>query len=276
MNTPNTQLAVKPQTLRNLITTMQPQFQLALPKHLTAERFARVAITALTRTPKLQECSPESFIKCLLDLSALGIEPDGRRAHLIPYGKECTLILDYKGIAELVMRSGVVASIHADKVCAMDQFEVDRGKIVCHRIDYKNARGPAYAYYVLIAFKDGSEKSEVMTMDEVLSIKKRSKSGSSGPWVTDFDEMGKKTVFRRASKWLPLSPEIRDALEMDNDVLVDSALTKTSGRVVLPAPVELAIAPFKAVETPAPTPEPVEDDEISYESYDETSDAAKA
>ena len=62
---------------------------------------------------------------------------------------------------------------------------------------------------------------------------------------------------------------------MDNDVLVDSALTKTSGRVVLPAPVELAIAPFKAVETPAPTPEPVDEDEIPYESYDETPDTSK-
>lgn len=159
----------KPRTLKGLLSedNVKAQFALALPKHLNADRFARVAITALTRTPKLQECTPESFMKCLLDLSALGIEPDGRRAHLIPYGKECTLILDYKGIAELVMRSGTVASIHADKVCVNDAFEVDRGRIVTHKPNYAADRGTPYAYYVLITFKDGSEKSEVMTRDEI-------------------------------------------------------------------------------------------------------------
>ena len=209
---------------------MRSQFALALPKHLTAERFCRIAITALTRTPKLAECTQESFMRCLLDLSALGIEPDGRRAHLIPYGKECTLILDYKGIAELIMRSGLVSSIHADKVCDSDDFQVDRGKILCHRINYREERGKAYAFYAIITMKDGSEKAEVMTRGEVESIKARSRAGNSGPWVTDFDEMGKKTVFRRASKWLPLSPEIRDGIEADDDTFGSSLRDVTPPR----------------------------------------------
>jgi len=182
-------------------------------------------------------------MKCLLDLSALGIEPDGRRAHLIPYGKECTLILDYKGIAELVMRSGTVASIHADKVCVNDAFEVDTGRIVTHKPNYAADRGIAYAYYVLITFKDGTEKSEVMTRDECEAIRKRSRAGSSGPWVTDFDEMAKKTVFRRASKWLPLSPEIQDVIRRDEE---------TEYRNVTPPP-QPPINPF-ALSTPE-TPE---------------------
>jgi len=209
----------KPRTLKGLLSedNIKQQFALALPKHLSADRFSRVAITALTRTPKLQDCTPESFMRCLLDLSALGIEPDGRRAHLIPYGKECTLILDYKGIAELVMRSGTVANIHADKVCENDTFDVDRGRILAHRINYASPRGNAYAYYVIVTFKDGTEKSEVMTRDEVDGIRKRSKAGQSGPWVSDFDEMAKKTVFRRASKWLPLSPEVQDTIRADEE-----------------------------------------------------------
>lgn len=58
--------------------------------------------------------------------------------------------------------------------------------------------------------------------------------------------------------------------------VVDNHSTVFTGRLVLQQPVELAIAPFKAVETPEPTPEPVEDDEIPYESYDETPDILKA
>lgn len=220
----------KPGTLKGLLSqeNIKAQFAVALPKHLNADRFARVAITALTRTPKLQECTPESFMKCLLELSALGIEPDGRRAHLIPYGKECTLILDYKGIAELVMRSGTVSSIHADKVCANDVFAVNRGKIERHEVNYQSPRGEAYAYYVLITFKDGTEKSEVMTRDECEAIRKRSRAGNAGPWVTDFDEMAKKTVFRRASKWLPLSPEIQDVIRRDEETEFRNVTPKLS------------------------------------------------
>lgn len=193
------------------------QVAAALPKHLTAERFARVALTAINRTPKLMECTQESLFACLLDLSALGLEPDGRRAHLIPYGRTCTLIIDYKGIAELAMRSGAVSSIHADKVCENDDFDYDRGQLTRHKIDFRKPRGDAFAYYALIRLKDGTEKCEVMTNKEIDAIRKRSKSSGSGPWVTDYDEMAKKTVFKRASKWIPLSPEIRDAIQKDDE-----------------------------------------------------------
>lgn len=238
----NTALSEQQGSLKSILNSDagRAQFAAALPKHMTPERFCRVAITALTRTPKLQDCTRESFFRCLLDLSAMGLEPDGRRAHLIPYGKECTLVVDYKGTAELVMRSGLVGSIHADKVCENDAFEVNRGKVAKHVIDYRRPRGAAYAYYCLVTFKDGSEKSEVMTKEEVEAIRNRSQGykaaiqyNKSHPWLTDFDEMAKKTVFKRASKWLSLSPEIRLALEHDDD---DDRLASNTLREAAPQP----------------------------------------
>ncbi len=195
----------------------------ALPKHLTPDRFARIAIVAMTRTPALAECTQASLFDCLMDLSQLGLEPDGRRAHLIPYGDKATLIIDYKGLVELAMRSGNVANIHADLVCENDRFEYDRGSITQHKIDFRKDRGEPFAVYAICRFKDNTEKTEVMTLAEVESIRNRSKAGRKGPWVTDWGEMAKKTVFRRLSKWLPLSPEYRDALEADADVPPDLA-----------------------------------------------------
>lgn len=197
----------------------------SLPSHLKPDRFIRVALTALTRTPKLMQCEQESFFQCLLSLSQLGLEPDGRNAHLIPFENrmrgvtECQLIVDYKGLVDLAMRSGKIANIHADKVCQNDVFEYDRGDIKKHQINFKVPRGDAYAYYAMVRFKEGQEKCEVMTKDEIQSIRQRSRAKDSGPWTTDFDEMAKKTVFRRLSKWLQLSPEFRDALEKDADTL---------------------------------------------------------
>ncbi len=200
------------------------QVKLTLPKHMTAERFVRVALTALTRIPKLAECTPASVLKCLMTCSELGLEPDGRRYHLIPFWNnklqvmECQGIVDYKGLVELVRNNGDVASIHADLVCDKDEFSYRNGQVT-HAINFREDRGKMFAAYVVIKFKDGSEHTEVMTRADIDAIRARSKAKDSGPWVTDFGEMARKTVFRRASKWITLSPEIADALDKDSDSL---------------------------------------------------------
>lgn len=217
----------KPETIKSLLSgdEFRKQVALALPRHLDADRFVRIALTAMTRTPNLAQCDHASFFNALLTLSQFGLEPDGRNAHLIPFENrkrncvECQLIIDYKGLVDLAMRSGLIANIHADKICEADVFEFDRGEIKTHKVDFRKPRGMAYAYYCLVRFKDGSEKCEVMSKEDVESIRARSRAKDSGPWVSDFDEMGKKTCFRRLSKWLQLSSEFRDALDKDDDAL---------------------------------------------------------
>lgn len=156
-------------------------------------------------------------MRCLLDLSAMGLEPDGRRAHLIPYGNQCTLVVDWKGLAELALRSGLIAKLHADIVCENDVFEYSMGEVVQHSIDWKQARGEMFAAYAMAQTKTGEKFFAVMSREEIEAIRKRSRTGSSGPWITDFNEMAKKTAFRRLAKWLPLSAEFRDAIEKDDE-----------------------------------------------------------
>ena len=110
-------VAVKENTIKCILNSESFKSAIAsiIPKHITAERMARTGIMALTKTPKLATCTKESFINCMMTLSQLGLEPDGRRAHLIPYENrnagtcECTLIIDYKGFVDLVYRSGSVS-----------------------------------------------------------------------------------------------------------------------------------------------------------------------
>jgi recombination protein RecT len=208
------QIAPQVSNLKSIISSdaMKQQFATALPSHLSPDRFARVAITALTRTPKLQSCTQESFFKCLLDLSAMGLEPDGRRAHLIPYGRECTLVLDYKGLVELVRRSGDVVKIHADVVCENDTFTHNMGQVTEHTYDISKDRGAVIAAYSQVTLKNGAVQSEIMSKAEIDAIKNKSRAGRSGPWVDHYNQMACKTVFRRLTKWLTLSPEIMDAV----------------------------------------------------------------
>ena len=271
----------KPPTIRSLISgeEFKAQIAMALPKHITPDRFIRVALTAMQKTPKLLDCSQSSLFQSLLTCSQLGIEPDGRMAHLIPYGNVCQLIIDYKGLSALAMRSGEILPPHADVVCENDVFEYDRGEVKRHVIDFRKPRGKAYAVYAIVRYKDGGEKAECMSMEEVDGIRKRSKASGSGPWVTDYNEMAKKTVFRRLSKWLPLSPEFRDALEADADGpiditkqvevmdrtpknrLFDVAAETTATEV--PAEVSTETAPQQPAETVTPNAETGIDEQIT-------------
>lgn len=202
-----------------------------LPSHIKPERMIRVALTAMTRTPQLAECEQASFFRCMLDLSQIGLEPDGRHAHLIPFKNnkrgviECQLIVDYKGLVQLAYRAGV-KSLHADIVCQGDLFIYNRGDVeqhvpwfLRHDAAKPDAPGDMIAAYCRIILPGDAVKAEVMSTSEVDAIRARSKAKDSGPWVTDYFEMAKKTVLKRASKWIPLSAEFRDALDRDFDAL---------------------------------------------------------
>jgi recombination protein RecT len=225
---------------------MREQFARALPKHLSPERFSRVAITALSRTPKLMDCTPASLMKCLLDLSAMGLEPDGRRAHLIPYKTECTLVIDYKGLVELIRRSGDVVSLRAETVCVKDGFIWRNGEIE-HTVNWREDRGGVQAVYAEAVMKNGERQTAVMTTAEVEAIRGRSRAANSGPWVTDWSEMAKKTVVRRLSKMLPLSSEIMDHVTKDDDQF-------TMRNVTPPTATSSIIDPFLTL-PPAPKEE---------------------
>lgn len=231
--------------MSNVTTTQQPnknalilaidndqfktQLERVLPKIMNAESFVRVAITTLRKTPKLMKCTQESFMSCMLRLSEFGLAANGRQAHLVPFGEECTLIVDYRGLVELALRSGQVSNIHADVIFSGDFFRYNKGVVIDHipwfiRDDDRKPKekGPIIGAYSLVNNSDGSQRAELMDTDSIESVRRRSRSSGSGPWVTDWSEMAKKTTFRRLSKWITLSPEVREAIDGDDDGVIET------------------------------------------------------
>ncbi len=85
----------------------KPQLALALPKHLTADRMARLALTAFSTSEKLQQCDPKSIAASIMLAGQLGLEVGVNGAgFLVPYGKTCTFVPGWKGLVDLVARSG--------------------------------------------------------------------------------------------------------------------------------------------------------------------------
>lgn len=196
---------------------LQTQIQQALPDQQEISRFMRALFTQVQKTPKLMYCTQASLFSCVIQCAELGILPDGRRAHLIPYGKDATVIVDYKGLVELALGSGKVSYIHADVVCENDEFETDLGRVSKHKIDWKQERGEPFAAYAVAKLESGDYLCEVMQRAEIETIRKNSKAGKSGPWVDHWPEMAKKTAVRRLCKWLPLTPKIRKIVDLDDE-----------------------------------------------------------
>lgn len=216
-----------------------------------------LTLNAASKNTKLYSCTLQSVMKSMLDCCSLGILPNGVDSHLIPYGTECQLLIDYKGMITLAIKSERISKVDAEIFCKGDRFTWHNGEID-HIIDWlADDRGEMAGAYAVATFKDGTKASAVMTKKEIDGIRNRSRSKNNGPWVTDYAEMCKKTVVRRLSKRLPLSPAAIAAIEYDDkqnfdfvDATVSTAKPKQS--------VDALADAFEAAQTQEPETEVVD------------------
>lgn len=212
-----TDLVKRSGELTALLEKMKPAIAQALPKHVSPERIARIALTAIRSNPKLAECSPQSFLGALLQASQLGLEvntPLGQ-AYLIPYGAVCTLVVGYQGMMDLARRSGNVKAIYAHVVHEGDDFDYEYG--LEPKLYHKPSEdpGPLTHVYAVARLTDGEPVFTVLTRDEIEKARSRSRASSNGPWVTDYEPMARKTAVRRLFTWLPKSAEMARASTVD-------------------------------------------------------------
>ncbi|WP_044894819.1 recombination protein RecT [Bacillus alveayuensis] len=217
------------QTIAAYLKKMGPEIEKALPKHMDADRMARIALTTIRTNPKLLECSVPSLLGAVMQAAQLGLEP-GLIGHcyLVPFknGKtgqsDVQFIIGYKGMIDLARRSGNIESIYAHAVYSNDTFEYEYG--LHPKLVHKPAmtdRGEFIGAYAVAHFKDGGYQFEFMPKEEIEKRRKRSKAANAGPWVTDYEEMAKKTVIRHMWKYLPISIEIQQQAAQDGVVRKD-------------------------------------------------------
>jgi len=240
------------QTLRQDLEKAMPKFQEVASKHLKVERVVRILLAAASRNPKLLECSRDSVLTFCMKCSETGLEPIGAGgAWPVPYGREMQFIPDYRGLVNCAKRAGCITDAYAEIVREQDEFDYSLGlnPALTHK-PARGERGEVQAAYCVFKLSDGTRRFVVMDKSELEGIRKRSKARDNGPWVTDENEMYKKTVIRRAMKpFAGMSPELDAAIDADN--------AATGLEVREPIRMPTAKTP-RAIETTAPdTPPPV-------------------
>ena len=164
----------------------------------------------------------------MMTAAQLGLEPNTPlgQAYLIPFRNkgtlECQFQLGYKGLIDLAYRSGQITVIQAHTVYENDEFHYEFGlDPQLKHVPAEGDRGEPIFFYAVFKTKDGGFGFEVMSADEVRAhAKKYSQAFSSdySPWKTNFEEMAKKTVLKKALKYAPLKTDFVRGLSTDETV----------------------------------------------------------
>ena len=201
-------------TLSTMLAQMQPEIQRALPKHLSGDRFARLVMTSIRKTPKLATCDPGSFFGSLLTAAALGLEPDvNGECYLVPYGRECQLIIGYQGMAKLFWQHSMAKRLSAEYVCERDHFRIQKGLTqVLEHEPATGERGKVIGYYAIAELSTGAVVFDYFTTAQIAALRDAKRPQN----VRDPEHwLARKTAVRQVLKLIPKATEVQYAMQVD-------------------------------------------------------------
>jgi recombination protein RecT len=152
----------------------------------------------------------QSVINAITNIAAIGISlnPAKKQAYLVPRDGRICLDISYMGLIDLAVSTGSIKWAQANLVHENDNFALNGYDAPPTHVfnPFSKDRGEIVGAYVVAKTADGDYLTETMSRADIDGIMNRSqsvKSGKSSPWKTDYGEMAKKTVVKRASKYWP-------------------------------------------------------------------------
>lgn len=219
--------ATQTQLVQNLTNNLDASLEAvaeALPNDFNRARFLQNTIAVVKEKPDLLQYNQTELLTCCLQASYLGLDFMSKEAWLVPYSGHVQFQMGYKGACKFVKKYSIrpLADIYAKSVRKGDELEygIEDNKpfIKWKPVPFNNSE--MVGVFAVAYFEDGGILYEVMSKEDVDKIRKRSKASSSGPWVSDYEEMAKKTVLKRLAKGIETdfdNVEQKAAWESDND-----------------------------------------------------------
>lgn len=209
--------------------------------------FALQAICNSDYAMKIAMGNRQSVVDAVTNIAAIGISlnPAKRQAYLVPRDGKICLDISYMGLMDLAIDSGSIRWGQAKLVHEADSFSLNGLAMQpSHSYDpFSKERGEVVGVYVVVKTADGDYLTDTMSREEIDGIMKRSqsvKSGKSSPWRTDWGEMAKKTVVKRAYKYWPKTERLDHAIHHLNTESGEglAILAEQSGQPMRPALLE--------------------------------------
>ena len=163
-----------------------------------------------------------SLQNAIINVASIGISlnPAKKHAYLVPRDRMVCLDISYIGLMHLAMSTGSILWGQCKLVKANDKY-TNNGldKAPTHLCETFGDRGDVIGGYCTVKTPQGDYLTEEMSIKDIHEIRARSqgfKSGKNSPWKTDHDEMARKTIVKRASKYWPQVDRLDDAIHMLN------------------------------------------------------------
>lgn len=208
-------------TFSRTLERMKPQMALALPKHMSADRMARLALTAFSANKALQNCKTDSILASLMTATQLGLEPGiNGQGYLIPYKDTCTFVPGWKGLVDLVARSGR-ATVWTGAVYDGDKFEYQLGDAPFCRHQPGDGGEEFTHVYAIGRVKDAQMPViEVWTRGKVKKhLQQYNKVGGRHYALASESNMemyARKVALLQVLKYMPSSIELANAITVSN------------------------------------------------------------
>ena len=217
-----TDLAVAaPASLRSIMRSEQivTRFEEITGKNHAGGYISSVLLAA-SQNEALQRCHPNSIIASALRAATmeLSVDPATGQAYLVPFGNKATLIVGYKGLYHMAIRTGKYRFINVITIYEADEL-TENIMTGIYQVKRHGGKGEKVAGYMLyFQLISGYEHTFYMTVDECEEHgAKYSKTYSlpTGLWKKDPHAMYKKTVIRMGlTKWGYLDPH--DMMSMND------------------------------------------------------------
>ena len=218
-NLPATKSPVK--VFSEFMDKLKPQLALALPKHLSADRMSRLALTAFSTSPQLRDCDMKSIAASIMTAGQLGLEPGVNGAgFLIPYGKTCTFVPGWKGLVDLVARSGR-GTVYSGVIFKDQQYTfIDgarRDLVIHNETDLDDPSDITHAFAI------GWVKDASMPIIELWRVSKITKHrdkynkvGKKHYSFRDWEMYCRKVPLLQVLKYMPCSIEVANAMAVSH------------------------------------------------------------
>lgn len=233
----NQAVAARPKDLMDFLTKSKSAITMALPKHLSAERMMRLALTCFSTNPALRNCTPQSILASVVVASQIGLEVGvNGQGYLIPYKSTCTFVPGWKGLVGLLNNTGR-ATAWTGAVFEGDDFQFELGsRPLLRHVPGDNYGDPDKIIWVYACGKvNGSEQPVVEAWPVARVWKHRDRFNKVGQRHYSFEhpEMyARKVLLLQVLKYMPVSIELSNAITASNAAEMGKATMVEDGVVI--------------------------------------------
>lgn len=221
----------------------------SLRRGITPASLARATALTVMKQPKLMKADGHSLHLAMVEAGQNGLLPDGRRAALVPYNTKIKLadgtetwktLVQYQpmvwGLVELMNESPEVLAVESAAVFEGEEFRYNRGlhPDLVHVPSVEPDPNKMTYVYAIAWLKNGRALFEVRTKKQIDGIMARSKAAKSGPWVTDYIPMARKTVLKALANYVPLTAAVEAVIRHDDEVEYQEAVVEHEDQPALP------------------------------------------